>query len=241
MIFLFQNCDLEKQMIVILQVKKKSNELDTPTLVTLVNFRNGKHDRSVYLQNCHVLINIGALHSLCTNGCVKQNEHKWKRKKNSFNTGAREMKTAYKTKVAFSVSEFSESKIIEWRFNVCKSKKELGCDMIIGRDLLKQLGMVLDFQKKMIELDLITISMQDYAKLRKFSGKEINKIIQSTKEPIVMQKATDRIVKILDSNYHKADLQQVVAKATHLSDSKRDKLYDLLLQYKDLFDRTLGK
>ena len=74
-----------------------------------------------------------------------------------------------------------------------------------------------------------------------FSGKEINKTTQSTKEPIVMQKATNRIVKILDSNYHKADLRQVVPKATHLSDSKRGKLYNLLLHYKDLFDGTLGK
>ena len=77
--------------------------------------------------------------------------------------------------------------------------------------------------------------------MRKFSGKEINKIIQSTKEPIVTQKATNRIVKNLDSNYHKADLPQVVAKAKHFSDSKCGKLYNLLLQYKDLFNGTHGK
>ena len=98
--------------------KGKSKELDTPTLVTLVNFRKGKRDRSVYLQNCCMLINTGASHSLCTKQCVKENKHKWKKKKKSFNMGAGEMKTAYKTKVAFSLSEFSESKIIEWRFNV---------------------------------------------------------------------------------------------------------------------------
>ena len=113
--------------------------------------------------------------------------------------------------------------------------------MIIGRDLLKQLGMVLDFQKEIIEWDVITIPMQDYAWLHNFSGNEINKMIQSTKEPIVMQKATNRIVNILDSNYHKVDLYQVVAKAMHLSDSKGGKLYDLLPQYEDLFDGTLGK
>ena len=156
--------------------------------------------------------------------------------------GAREIKKAYKTKVAFSLSEFSESKIIEWRFNVCNSKKELHYDMIIGRDLLKQLGMVLDFQKETNKWDLkTTIPMQGYAKLRKFSGKEIKKMIQSTKEPIMTQKATNRIIIILDSNYHKANLCQVMAKATHLSDSEHSKLYNLLLQYKDLFDGTLGK
>ena len=80
--------------------------------------------------------------------------------------------------------------------------KKLVYDMIIGHDLLKQLGMVLDFQKETIKWDLATIPMQDYVWLHKFSGKEINKIIQSTKEPIVTQKATIRIVKILDSNYH---------------------------------------
>ena len=83
--------------------------------------------------------------------------------------------------------------------------------MIIGCDLLKQLGLVLDFQNETIEWELTTIPMIDYARLRKVSSKEIQKIIHRTKEPIVTQKATNKIIKILDSNYHKVDLCHVVA------------------------------
>ena len=46
---------------------------------------------------------------------------------------------------------------------------------------------------------------------------ELQAFISEAKEPVVTQKATDRIIKILDSNYQKSDLKAVVRKATHLN------------------------
>jgi hypothetical protein len=66
-------------------------------------------------------------------------------------------------------------------------------------------------------------------------------VIACSEEPKVTAKATDRIVKILDRDYHKADLQKLVAKATQLTKWQHLSLFRLLQKYEALFDGTLGK
>ena len=58
---------------------------------------------------------------------------------------------------------------------------------------------------------------------------------------MVTQGATNRVIKILDSNYQKANLKNVVAGAKHLTLEERDKLYALLIKFQDIFDGTLGE
>jgi hypothetical protein len=73
------------------------------------------------------------------------------------------------------------------------------------------------------------------------SSREIKQVIARSEEPKVTAEATERIVKILYSNYHKADLQKVVAKATQLNKRQQLSLLWLLQKYEALFDGTLGK
>jgi hypothetical protein len=47
-------------------------------------------------------------------------------------------------------------------------------------------------------------------------------------------------VKILDTNYKKADLQAVVTNCTQLNSIEKNKLIELLKKFEPLFDRTLG-
>ncbi len=55
------------------------------------------------------------------------------------------------------------------------------------------------------------------------------------------QEATKQIVHILDAKYEKADLQSVVsANCTRLSLPDQNKLLELLTEYEELFDGTLG-
>ena len=61
-----------------------------------------------------------------------------------------------------------------------------------------------------------------------------------TAEPIATQEATERIVKILDSKYEKADLDEVAANAEQLNKPQQRKLLSLLKDFEDLFDGTLG-
>ena len=59
--------------------------------------------------------------------------------------------------------------------------------------------------------------------------------------PIRTKNATQRVVEILDANYEKADLQAVVnATGPHLSLHDKNKLLELLKEFEELFDETLG-
>ena len=52
--------------------------------------------------------------------------------------------------------------------------------------------------------------------------------------------ATQRVVQILDANYKKADLPEVVKTCTHLSQNEQNELLEVLQEFEDLFDGTLG-
>ena len=73
------------------------------------------------------------------------------------------------------------------------------------------------------------------------SKNELKVIIQEMKEPIVTKKATDRMVRILDSKYEKADLKAVIAGAYQLSKKEKQILYKILVKFKEVFDGMLGE
>ena len=85
--------------------------------------------------------------------------------------------------------------------------------------------MDISFEKKSVSWEGIEILMRDFNKLRKWniSKMEMNAItiMQGSRKTFVTQEATDRMIKILDSNYQKANLTTVVEGAKHLTDEER--------------------
>ncbi len=60
-------------------------------------------------------------------------------------------------------------------------------------------------------------------------------------EPQNTLQETERAVKILDAKYERADLPEVVKnKCSHISPKDQHKLLELLLEFEELFDGTLG-
>ena len=61
--------------------------------------------------------------------------------------------TSHDFKVNFGMPELSRSKIIEDRFHVDSDKGEsgIGYDMIIGRDLMVQLGLTKNFKRQVLQ------------------------------------------------------------------------------------------
>ena len=61
--------------------------------------------------------------------------------------------TTHAVKVLFCIPEFSSSKIINRRFHVNNDKGELGIayDMIIGCDLMVQIGLTADFKHQFLQ------------------------------------------------------------------------------------------
>jgi hypothetical protein len=106
-------------------------------------------------------------------------------------------------------------------------------DMIIGRDILQGLGFKFDFADLTVEWDGSVIPMKDA------DSPEAEAFYMH--EPDAVVDAMKRIKGITDAKYAKADLEQVVSQATHLTELERAKLHKFLQSHEDLFDGTLGK
>ena len=114
-------------------------------------------------------------------------------------------------------------------------------DLIIGVVSMKRLGIVLDFNNEDITIDEIALPMRDISNLplSKKRGLDFSNLAK-LQEPNSTEKATQRVVHILDANYKKADLPAVVKTCTHLSQHEQNELLDVLQEFEDLFDGTLG-
>lgn len=71
--------------------------------------------------------------------------------------------------------------------------------------------------------------------------KEMKATFLCSEEPKSTKEETERVVKILDSNYKKADLDEVVKNANNLNSKQKKQLLALLKEFDELFDGTLGR
>ena len=117
--------------------------------------------------------------------------------------------------------ELNAHRTVTWQcFIDDRSGDDLGYDMIIGRDLMTALGIKLDFEEKKLTWDGAELEMRDF-RSKTPTRKEIKAVIKAAQEPIVTMQETRRLVKILDSAYEKADLQEVADAAKHISAKQR--------------------
>ena len=129
------------------------------------------------------------------------------------------------------IPEFHNDRVIQWDLHVAKN---LGAyDMIIGRDILSDLGFKFDFTSMTVEWDGISIPMKN-------SDTSEDENFHIRDQPCVDEQM-ERLKGILDAKYEKADLLKVAEGQSQLSSEEQGKLHELLTKYSDLFDGTLGK
>ena len=133
--------------------------------------------------------------------------------------------------VEFTLPELNPTAIIRHRMHVTKHMANY--DVIIGRDILHKLGIVLDFQNK-------TINWNDYVAQMKdpLSRADIDYAVLDS---YAVQSETERIKRILDAKYEKANLVEVTESANHLTDVEQKGLLKLLRKFEALFDGQLGQ
>ena len=119
-----------------------------------------------------------------------------------------------------------------------------GFDLILGTSTPKELGIVLNFRTKEIDIDEIILPLRDISKLSTRAKIERAWMANNNvmiHEPKSTLEATQWVVKVLDAKCEKADLNAVIAdNCKHLSTPDQEKLPKLLTEFKDLFDGTLG-
>ena len=150
--------------------------------------------------------------------------------KTVWSTPAGSMNTTQQVRAQFTMPELHDNRMIQWNVHVTK---DLGnYDMIIGRDLISDLKMEINFNDNILVWDEHSIPLKDRDAPMK-DAYHIN-------EPEATQSASTRLKEILDAKYDAADLEQVCKECTHLNENEQRMLLSLLQRYEELFDGTLG-
>ena len=147
-----------------------------------------------------------------------------------WNTAGGAAVTNEKAIIQFNLPKFYTKTIIQKNVHVFNTP--MNYDMIIGRDLMSELGVSLDFFHQKVKWQEAEIPM-------KLPDCTINSdfFVQDNE---LLNSESDRIKQILDAKYEAADLKEIPDEAVPLSREERDQLYNLLMKYEKLFDGTLG-
>ena len=116
--------------------------------------------------------------------CKRMKTHK---KEQTFHTAAGNYVAEGKAIIEFSLPDMNNSKVIKWPCYL-DSTDEIGYDAVIGRDLMLELGIKIDFDKKIIQWDDLILPMQERSK----GSREANVIVQQSAEPDSTKELTER-------------------------------------------------
>ena len=134
--------------------KKRKTEHSCPMIFGVMRTSLGKPKTA----EVRILCDSGASKSIIKSDLVKKlrvkrdSHTRWKTAAGNFDTNA----TA---KVQFKMPEFHETTAVEWTFHV--TKQPLGYDIILGRDLLEELGVTIDFKTLTLTWDDVSVPMKD--------------------------------------------------------------------------------
>ena len=153
---------------------------------------------------------------------TKSDTVKWTTSSGSF-------RTKQKVEVNIALPELSNNRTICAHVHVTSTLNEF--DMIIGRDLLSEIGITLNFKEHSIQWDDIEIPMKPA---------NATKTHFHIADSPTLDDATERIKHILDAKYEAANLNAIADSCTHLSIDEQRQLLALLEKYNLLFDGSLG-
>ena len=184
-----------------------NNKLETndDTPVTIASVYHPKKTKKILAENLLVLLDCGSSHSMAKSSIVKQYKNTFFRKeKSSYKTADGCFNSRYSMKIHFTLDEFGKATIISHRFDLDESKDGIGYDMIIGRDLLRQLNIDVRFSNGTIKWEDQLVRMKSFSYIweHKYpSRKEIKATVLRSIQPRSTKEATTRALKILNSGY----------------------------------------
>ena len=136
--------------------------------------------------------------------------------------------------------ENNNSITVEHTFQVDdrQRSKKVMYDMIIGNDLMWNMGIDISFSKELIEWNDDAILLKRYGTIQNVDVCEMLYSIH-TDSPI-LQEAEERQNCILDSDYSKVDIASMVA-GLEITETSKVKLKNTLEKFPELFGGGLGK
>ena len=178
-----------------------------------------------------ILLDSGASASIVHERYVHSNNYFLRKtSKNTWSTMAGAFATSYETEVSVKLPELYHTAHISVPCHVTKQNSNY--DIIFGRDILRELKIILDFNQNTVQREEVIIPMKP-----RNCTQETHFAISDSKN---VAQATRRIKKILDAKYQKANLKEITKQLDYLSKDEQKLLLKLLRKYEDMFDGTLG-
>jgi hypothetical protein len=110
--------------------------------------------------------------------------------------------------------------------------------MIIGQDLLGELGIILNFNDNTVTWGTDTIPMKDRDTLN--TQEALVEVYWTTNEPQTLVSKLSCSTKILDAEYKPACLDKVIKRCDNLCQEEQHQLLHMFQKYEHLFDGPLG-
>lgn len=221
--------------------RKRRRSESYSTITTGAVIKPSRKKKGRYLvahKNLRILLDTGS------SGCVIKAKYAHtsqylKGSKNEvWHTKAGAFTTHGKAQIEFTLDEFDPHKRIEWPCCVHDSEEDESdeFDLIIGEDLLGELGIVLDYFNKSISWDDIVRPMHPAEE----DAKQMNQLQEDSQASELLKEMLADQEDKLDIEYEKTDLEAHVKEQAHLNDEEKRKLLRLSRKYEELFDGTLG-
>ncbi len=207
--------------------------------ITLGYLASRKGSRKAkHWKRLRVLLDSGCGATLINQSFIKKLKTS-KDKNTKWTTKAGKFTTSQKCKIDFTLPAFHEHREISWNCYVDESNPDSSkYDMIIGRDLMHEIGMDILFSSAEMVWDNASVPMQSADKLNVNWINEFEQELLFAHDPVTTD--ADRIQSIIDAKYTKADLAAIAEECSILSETEQNKLHKLLQKFEHLFDGTLG-
>jgi hypothetical protein len=148
--------------------------------------------------------------------------------------------TKRKALVDFKLPELNTHKKVTWAAHMDETSdpdKAL-YDIIIGMDMLCELGVVIDTEAKVIRWEGNETPLCNRGVLS--NQETVNSIHAITQEAPTLQQAEDRQKRILDADYSEVDMEAYLEELEHLSTTEKRQLREVLVKHPTLFQGGLG-
>ena len=209
------------------QKKPKIHKSLVPIVFGLLKERIGKVKKVPVIK---ILIDSGASSTLIKEQYATKLRVSSNTKPTKWKTTAGVFTTTKQVNVQFILPELHEGRTICTKAHVTQHLGQY--DMILGRDLLKELGIIIDFANETVTWDEVSAPMKP-----EDAKEEQHFHITDSKQ---IDEATERMKGILEAKYEKANLDEIATSCTHLDSVKQQELKQILTKHETLFDGTLG-
>jgi hypothetical protein len=139
--------------------------------------------------------------------------------------------------VKFSLTEFNLKKQMcsSWVFHVDdRSESSSTYDLIMGQDLLGELGIIMNFNDHTVTEDIDTIPMKDRDTCTISSVEALIEVYMTSNEPQTLRNEYSRAKNILDTEYKPASLDDAIKTCEKLHVEEQHQLKILLQKYEHL-------